>query len=377
MVTAAAGVGIMRLYIPAGEDVMPNERALSPLPGTLKKLGAITAIRDTQLVEQSLLRTLAPILGVLETSLYRINAQHQITHILHHSRTGTRDCYGAERISERIDAIRNETNIPEHIGLLIDNVRLLGQTCNRPGPNGLMFCYPLRSGEQQCGYLIFERRRLLTAMEDAVVTGVLQVYSNYYALLDSSQRDRLTGLHNRYAMEISLDRLWEELSTQLPPAANTPAPVLAARDCYWLGVLDIDHFKKINDQFGHVIGDEILLLVSRVLGKTLRRTDLLFRYGGEEFIAIVEARDLQTAVQLFERLRKAVESYRYPQVGRITLSGGFSMISTTVLPKSVLERADRAMYEAKKAGRNCVFHYHTLLEEGVLEELESGSITLF
>jgi diguanylate cyclase (GGDEF)-like protein len=345
---------------------MPTERALSPLPGTLKKLGVITAIRDTQLVEQSLLRTLAPILGVLETSLYRINGQHQITHILHHSRTGTRDSAGAERISERIEAIRNETNLPEHIALLIDNVRLLGQACSRPGPEGLVFCYPLRSGEQQCGYLVFERRRQLTAMEDAVVTGVLQVYSNYYALLDSSQRDRLTGLHNRYAMEVNLDRLWEELSNHLPP-----------RDGYWLAVLDIDHFKRINDQYGHVIGDEILLLVSRVLGKTLRRTDMLFRYGGEEFIVIVEARDLELATQFFERLRKAVESYRYPQVGLVTLSGGFSAIATTVLPKSILERADRAMYEAKKAGRNRVFHYQSLLDQGVLEELETGSITLF
>ncbi|WP_332851457.1 GGDEF domain-containing protein [Duganella sp. S19_KUP01_CR8] len=344
---------------------MSTERAASPLPSMLKKLGAITAIRDTQLVEQSLLRTLAPIVGVLETSLYRISSQYQITHILHHSRTGSRDSDGAERISERIDAIRNETNIAEHIREVIDNVRLLGQPCHRRRGDGLIFCYPLRSGEQQSGYLIFERGQILTPMEEAVITGVLRVYSNYYALLDSSQRDRLTGLHNRYAMEISLERLWEELSVQ------------PQRGCYWLGVLDIDHFKSINDQFGHVIGDEILLLVSRVLGKTLRRTDLLFRYGGEEFIAIVEAGDRETATQLFERLRKAVGDYNYPQVGRVTLSGGFSMVSTTVLPKSVLERADRAMYEAKKAGRNRVCHYDTLRAQGVLEEVESGSITLF
>ncbi|MES2164806.1 MAG: GGDEF domain-containing protein [Pseudomonadota bacterium] len=348
---------------------MSTERAASPLPSMLKKLGAITAIRDTQLVEQSLLRTLAPIVGVLETSLYRISSQYQITHILHHSRTGSRDSDGAERISERIDAIRNETKIDEHIREVIDNVRLLGQACHRRRGEGLLFCYPLRSGEQQSGYLIFERGHVLTPMEEAVITGVLRVYSNYYALLDSSQRDRLTGLHNRYAMEISLERLWEELSAA-PPAQ-------ARRDCYWLGVLDIDHFKSINDRFGHVIGDEILLLVSRVLGKTLRRTDLLFRYGGEEFIVIVEAGDREAAGLLFERLRTAVGAYNYPQVGQVTLSGGFSMVSTTVLPKSVLERADRAMYEAKKAGRNRIRHYDTLRAQGVLEEVESGSITLF
>lgn len=344
---------------------MSTERAASPLPSMLKKLGAITAIRDTQLVEQSLLRTLAPIVGVLETSLYRISSQYQITHILHHSRTGSRDSDGTERISERIDAIRNETNIAEHIKEVIDNVRLLGHACHRRRGDGLIFCYPLRSGEQQSGYLIFERGHILTPVEEAVITGVLRVYSNYYALLDSSQRDRLTGLHNRYAMEISLERLWEELSVQ------------PQRGCYWLGVLDIDHFKNINDRHGHVIGDEILLLVSRVLGKTLRRTDLLFRYGGEEFITIVEAGDAATATQLFERLRRAVGDYNYPQVGRVTLSGGFSLVSTTVLPKSVLERADRAMYEAKKAGRDRICHYDTLRAQGVLEEVESGSITLF
>lgn len=363
---------------------MPTERMMSPLPSMLRKLGTITAIRDTQLVEQSLLRTLAPILGVQETSLYRSNSQRQITHILHHSRTGSRAADGSEHVSERIDAIRHETTIASHVSALLDHVRLLGQACKHPRNGGQLFAYPLHSGEQQCGYLVFERKHDVTPLEEAVVTGVLRVYSNYYALLDTSQRDRLTGLHNRYAMELNLDRLWEELSAQLqspaaapPSSAAAPLPTAAPRERYWLGVLDIDHFKQINDKFGHVIGDEILLLVARVLGQTLRRTDLLYRYGGEEFITIVEAGDAQTAAQLFERLRLAIQQFRFPQVGQVTLSGGYSVVSTTVLPKSVLERADRAMYEAKKAGRNRVFHYAALLAEGVLEEVEAGSITLF
>ena len=357
---------------------MTTERTASPLPSMLKKLGVITAIRDSQLVEQSLLRTLAPVLGVLETSLYRTNAQHQVTHILHHSRTGIRAADGAEHVSERVDAIRNETNIAGHVSALLENVRLLGHACHRPWGGGLIFCYPLRSGEQRCGYLVFERRHVLSAVEEAVVTGVLLVYANYYALLDTSQRDRLTGLHNRYSMEVSLDRLWEDLSAQAHgPAAERLAASRAPPVAYWLGVLDIDHFKKVNDQYGHVIGDEILLLVARLLCKTTRRTDLLYRYGGEEFIVIIEAADAPEAALFFERLRAVIAEFSFPQVGRVTLSGGFSQVTTTVLPKSVLERADRAMYEAKKAGRNCIYHYDALLAQGLLEEVESGSIELF
>lgn len=351
---------------------MPSQRRGSTLPSMLAKLGAMTSIRELQLVEQSLLRTLAPLLGVAETSLYRTNEHHQVTHKLHHYRADTRGPDGAARTTERIDDIRNDASLAPHVSALLDYMRLLKQPSRRAHGEGYLFGYPLTHGGQQCGYFVFERAQDLTPLEEAVIAGVLKVYSNHYALLDTSQRDRLTGLRNRYSLELNLDRLWEELAGQPGPEASVPEP-----QSHWLGIVDIDHFKRINDQYGHIIGDEILLLVARLLTGTLRRADLLYRYGGEEFIAVVVAPDLASATALFERLRTAIEQFNFPQVGRVTISGGFCHATPTLLPGTVLDRADRALYQAKDAGRNRVCHYDALISQGILDEVECGTIELF
>jgi len=354
---------------------MPSQRRGSTLPSMLTKLGAMTSIRELQLVEQSLLRTLAPLLGVTETSLYRTNEHHQVTHKLHHHRSDNRSADGAARVTERIDDIRHDASVPSHVSDLLDYMRLLKQPCRRAHGLGYLFGYPLVHGSQQCGYFVFEREQDITPLEEAVICGVLKVYTNHYALLDTSQRDRLTGLRNRYSLELNLDRLWEEMATQQrPPSAEAEQ---APPQTYWLGILDIDHFKRINDQYGHIIGDEILLLVARLLASTLRRADLLYRYGGEEFIAVIMAPDLAAATSLFERLRMAIEHFKFPQVGQVSISGGFCSATPMVLPGTVVDRADRALYEAKRAGRNRIFHYDALVSQGILDEVECGTIELF
>ncbi len=146
---------------------------------------------------------------------------------------------------------------------------------------------------------------------------------------------------------------------------------------YWLGVLDVDHFKSINDKYGHVIGDEVLIMVARLLEKSFRQSDLLYRFGGEEFVAIIAADDFEAASQAFERARNSVEHFNFPQVGHITISGGFSGADYSVLPQEVINRADAAFYAAKDAGRNRICHYETLIKEGVLKEAPTGSIDLF
>lgn len=353
---------------------MPSQRCGSTLPSMLTKLGAMTSIRELQLVEQSLLRTLAPLLGVMETSLYRTNEQHQVTHKLHYHRSESRSADGAARVTERIDDMRHDASVPPRVSDLLDYMRLLKQPCQRAHGAGHLFGYPLLHGSQQCSFFVFERELDLTPLEQAVIAGVLKVYTNHYALLDTSQRDRLTGLRNRYSLELNLDRLWDELATQQRPPDQ---PSAGAPQQFWLGMLDIDHFKRINDQYGHIIGDEILLLVARLLGTALRRADLLYRYGGEEFIAVIVAPDLAATTALFERLRLAIEQFTFPQVGRVSISGGFCSATPTVLPDTVLDRADRALYEAKRAGRNRILHYDALVSQGILDEVECGTIELF
>ena len=142
-------------------------------------------------------------------------------------------------------------------------------------------------------------------------------------------------------------------------------------------MIDADHFKKINDTYGHIIGDEVLIMVTRLLSGAVRNSDLLYRYGGEEFVAIIAANDLESATQVFERARAKIEQFEFPQVGHVTISGGFSCADTKVLPQEVINRADSSLYAAKNAGRNRIYYYDTLIKEGILKEEASGSIVIF
>ena len=337
----------------------------------------MTAIRDTYLVEQSLLRTLEPLLGVLETWLYRIDDRGAIVRTLYHSREVVTEKDGVQRIAESVEEVANDQDVSDKVRDLFNSVRMIGKPCSRKAESGLLIAYPLLGDNELRGYFLFQRDRAVTPIEDAIVHGVLEVFSNYYALLDTSQRDQLTGLLNRYSLEINLDRLWNLLSARLHDVDKGGARRDPAPQTYWLGVLDIDHFKTINDTYGHIIGDEVLIMVARLLEREFRQSDLLYRYGGEEFIAIISANDLESATQVFARARSKIDQFQFSQVGHVTISGGFCGADPKVLPKEVINRADSSLYAAKKAGRNLIYHYDTLVKEGVLKEVASGSIDLF
>jgi diguanylate cyclase (GGDEF)-like protein len=135
---------------------------------------------------------------------------------------------------------------------------------------------------------------------------------------------------------------------------------------HWLGVIDIDHFKNINDNFGHLIGDEVLILVSNLMKSAFRSQDKLFRFGGEEFVVLLKPTELANALATFERYRKEVDGFRFPQVEHVTISAGFTRIGLYDTPSMILDNADEALYYAKEHGRNLVFCYEELIDAGKL-----------
>lgn len=340
----------------------------SHLRGVLGNLGKLTSIRDTELLEQSLLRTLGPLLGLLDTELYRVDENQTVARVIYSHRSRVIDGDGEARIVERIEEVNRPGDLPVSVTSLIENVRLLKRPCTRRADSGFTTAYPLTGNDEVCGYFVFHRDREATATEDAVIRGVLEVFSNYYALLDLSLRDRLTGLLNRQALENSFDKLWNMISrvdTQFEPGTGRR---MAPGHRYWLAMLDIDRFKQINDSFGHMVGDEILLLCGRLMYATFRATDLVYRYGGEEFVAIVAAENEDIAHNIFERVRLAIEAHHFPQTEHVTVSIGYAEVRPELLPVEVLSRADRSLYHAKQNGRNRTCAYHDLVRQGVFKE---------
>jgi diguanylate cyclase (GGDEF)-like protein/PAS domain S-box-containing protein len=119
-------------------------------------------------------------------------------------------------------------------------------------------------------------------------------------------------------------------------------------------LLDIDFFKSVNDTYGHITGDNILKSVSRIIQKCIRETDSLIRWGGEEFIIIASATDLEKAIMLAERIRKTIENHSFDVVRKLTISFGVSSFRSGDSKDSIVKRADDAMYQAKRNGRNRV-----------------------
>jgi diguanylate cyclase (GGDEF)-like protein len=141
----------------------------------------------------------------------------------------------------------------------------------------------------------------------------------------------------------------------------------------------VDHFKRVNDQFGHLYGDEVLLLLARIMRQSFRQQDKLFRFGGEEFVVVLRAATEAEVHRALERFRRAVEDYNFPQIGRVTASIGYTMIKPEDTIPEIVGRADDALYVAKENGRNQLANYETLLAEGMISvrEQPSGDIELF
>jgi len=119
-------------------------------------------------------------------------------------------------------------------------------------------------------------------------------------------------------------------------------------------MIDIDNFKKINDTYGHLTGDDVLQEIARILSENVRKIDVLGRWGGEEFLIVDNESDPGKIIEFAEKIRSAVEKHKFKKVGEVTCSFGVTQYVEGDTTSSLIIRADKAMYAAKESGRNCV-----------------------
>jgi diguanylate cyclase (GGDEF)-like protein len=165
----------------------------------------------------------------------------------------------------------------------------------------------------------------------------------YQNAVQAAQLDSLTGINNRAAMDRCLERELE----------------LAHRHDHALSlmIVDVDHFKRINDSLGHSAGDAVLKTLTTCMKNTMRASDMLFRYGGEEFALLLSGTDLDGARQMGERLRAAVDAHYFSYNNKkidVTVSIGVASLGRRDSANRLFNKADAALYQAKKAGRNQV-----------------------
>ena len=215
-----------------------------------------------------------------------------------------------------------------------------------------------------------------------VIGGIVSVYRNFQNLLDYSERDSLTGLLNRKTFDDQLAKMLQASTAEqdalaLPPPGEQERRQHGGEEKQWLAVVDVDHFKLVNDKFGHLYGDEVLILIANLLTSSFRAQDRIFRFGGEEFVVLLRSTTLADAHKIIDRFRVNVETHHFPQVGRVTVSVGFVNLNAYEAPVIILGRADQALYYAKSHGRNLACHYDELVESGQLHAVASNDTAEF
>lgn len=196
------------------------------------------------------------------------------------------------------------------------------------------------------GYLVADAvvtRRQLSSVRQTQsslrkVNEALLLESKSYA--DLARHDALTGVLNRHGLrDVLLD------AVQINDPALFPLS---------LAFMDLDHFKSLNDEYGHSVGDQVLKEMTAQIKQTIKRNDLITRWGGEEFLLLFPGTTSAEAVEVIERIRKALKSLSLPQQITITCSFGVTEVGKNEELATAIERADAAMYRAKKNGRNRV-----------------------
>lgn len=191
---------------------------------------------------------------------------------------------------------------------------------------------------------MFQLNLFISAMITLLVLciAMYSINKNQHKLEVLASTDGLTRLLNRQAFEVVL-------SQKLAEQTRRPRPLAGI-------LIDIDFFKRVNDEFGHTTGDTVLRQVAGILRKTARTGDTLARWGGEEFILLLDDCGKTMALELAERLRRAVAEYDFalPQPTQVTISLGVAELRPGETEIEFFQRADQLLYEAKSGGRNCV-----------------------
>jgi diguanylate cyclase (GGDEF)-like protein len=322
----------------------------------LSHLVAITCNRDHRLLDLSVLSALCEITGA---------SRARVLDLYHEN--------GDPRLCERASIIAGQPVLPVALNSASEDLLQYPSLCHalqqrlevagQRGENGASISWILIWQEDKVSSCLeIHTQNALEGENFCMVRGVLAVHRNFQALLDYSERDSLTGLLNRKTFDERYTRMLDHCAQAI--AAHAPERRHAGA-VHCLGVIDIDHFKRVNDRFGHLYGDEVLILVSNLLRNTFRADDQIFRFGGEEFVLLVRAATQADAGAAFERFRQRVEQHLFPQVGRVTVSIGYSIMDEQA-PVQVLGQADSALYYAKQNGRNQICQYEDLVAHGLI-----------
>ncbi len=256
--------------------------------------------------------------------------------------------------------------------LLIDCFKSGRYCTHEQSCESAIMLYPVKNTKDHTVAIIAIQAMVCDPQLHDVITSLLKIYQNFTGLINDNERDTLTGLLNRKTFDYKINKILVQMQEKAKLKNDK------ADQVHFLAIFDIDHFKRVNDEFGHLIGDEVLLLFSQLMTQTFRSSDPIFRFGGEEFVGVFECLSHDDIPNILNRFREKVGQFNFPQAGKVTVSAGYTEIFAYDLPSQLIDHSDLALYFAKNNGRNRICFYEQLIADGSLQEnKKEGDIELF
>ena len=329
----------------------------------LKHVESITQHRDRTLLELGVASALFELVKAQAVNLYKASQHGEIRYLARVTHVGQDGVSYSQSEFDKGGEPLPLDDRPEMIACVEQSQIVRRHDTER---DLHIHCFPISIDSRVLGVLEVVCNAPLTEDDLGTAEGFLGLYRNYLSLLDYSERDTLTGLLNRKTFDENLGKILGLLLSRHEGEDATLQRRRTGHDegGHWLAVVDVDHFKRVNDQFGHLYGDEVLLLLARLMRESFRHQDRLFRFGGEEFVIVLRATSEDEVTTALERFRATVEQRDFPQVGRVTISIGYTAIQPHDSIPDIVGRADEALYYAKGNGRNQVCSYDLLLSTG-------------
>lgn len=329
----------------------------------LNSVVQITRHRDVDSLEISLLTTLQEFIETKHVILFKLTLKNAIT--------------PAEIRAELVRTKEGVYEWKKH--RTIDNISKELECCVE---SACSICIQDKSGtdrrwlpvvtEDKVQGVIYIESAKLDFNQQVMLNAFCRIYENYLNILNESERDKLTGLLNRQTFDRKIKSLMEsQISNRFKPISTNDIRKRKSSECSWLAIIDIDYFKQVNDTYGHVCGDEVLLTLAQKLTAFFRTSDLIFRFGGEEFVIVFEPTTEENITARLNELQNYIRSSSFPFVEHLTLSVGYTRMSPYEFPTSVIECADKALYYAKEHGRDQIVLFDDI--DNVEEKVSQGN----
>ncbi len=347
----------------------------------------LTDHRDRDLLELTLSKALIDILPIQRVVVAKVMSEEGVKRWLD---VATMDAKGGGKVVDplRVDfsSLRLLDDMKERFNCLQSRSATVLAWAGDHGPRTYFFpLFPDVRNEDD-GVLEIHSNDILADDQLYVFTALHRVFCNMYNLLAYSDRDALTGLLNRKSLDDTFySAVLEEMdqANVKPQEAQEGAAASQERrhrvpPNYWLGTINVDHFGQMSDKNGHLIAEEVLLLVARIMNNTFRTYDRIYRFGGEQFAVLMHCPDEALVLATFERLRLNIEKFSFPQVGSITISAGFTRVSPDDSPSTALERTERTVDYAQQHGHNKVLSHAELVRMGIYGDAPKvGAVEVF